>query len=56
MYSILYPESKLLNFPEWFRKRSVYQLRIHKGVVMKIRFPVSLNNKFGAIRSLVPNS
>ena len=42
-----------LDFQEWFRKRSVYLLRIYWGVVMKIQFPVSANAKIGKIRSVV---
>ena len=45
-----------LNFLEWFRKRSVYHLRIYSGVVMKTRSQVSANSKIGMIRSVVLNS
>ena len=56
MYSVLYPESKLTNFPDRIRKRSVYHLEIYWAVVMKIRFPVSASAKIDMVRSVVLDS
>ena len=56
MYSVLYLESKLTNFPDWFRKRSVYHFRVYNGIVAKVRFPVSAKAKNGITRSVVLNS
>ena len=45
-----------VDFPEQFRKRSSYHLRIYCGDMMKIQFPLSANAKIGMIRSVLLNS
>ena len=49
MYSVVYPESNFGGFSrmllEWFRKRSMYRLRIYWGNLMRIRFPVAFSAK-----------
>ena len=43
-------------FPVWFRKRSVYHLRIFWGVVIEMRFPVSASAKVSVNQSVVLDS
>ena len=49
MYSVVNPESNFGGFsrmvPEWFRKRSIYRLRIYWGKLMGIQFPVAVSAK-----------
>ena len=52
----MFPESNLVDFPKWFRKRSLYHVRIYEGVLMKIRFPVSASARIGMLRSVMLNS
>ena len=69
MYSVVYPESHFggcsgmvpeSNFggfpgmvPERFRKRPIYHLRIYRGNLMRIRFPVALSAKIYVTLSVV---
>ena len=59
MYSVVYPESNFSGFsgmvPEWFRKRSLYQLRICWGNLMRIQFPVSVSAKICSSSCVVLN-
>ena len=54
------PESNFGGFPgmvpEWFRKRSMYRLRIYWCNLMRIRFPVALSAKICVILSVVLSS
>ena len=49
MFSVVYPESNFGGFsgmvPEWFRKRSIYRLRIYWGNLMRIQFPIAVSAK-----------
>ena len=60
MYSVLYPESSFGGFsgmvPEWFRKRSIYRLRIYWGNLIRIQFPVAVSPKVCVFPSVVLNS
>ena len=72
MYSVVYPESNfggfsgmvpewfrnqiLVDFPEWFRKRSMYRLRIYWCNLMRIGFPVALRPKICVTLSVVLSS
>ena len=60
MYSVVYPESNFSGFPgivsEWFRKRSIYRLRIYWCKLMRIRFPVALSAQVCVIPPVVLNS
>ena len=60
MYSVVYPESNFDEFsgmvPEWFRKRSMYHLKISWCNLTMIRFPVALSAKFCVTLSLVLSS
>ena len=57
MHPVLYPESNFDRFsgtvPEWFRKRSIYRLRICQGNSIRIQFPVSVDAKLCNIPSIV---
>ena len=60
MHSVVYPESNFGGFsgmvPEWFRKRSIYRLRIYWCNLMRIRFPVALSAKICVTLSIVLSS
>ena len=60
MYSVVYPESNFGGFsgmvPEWFRKCSIYRLRIHWGNLMRIQFRVALSAKICVALSIVLSS
>ena len=60
MYSVVYPESNFGGFsgmvPEWFRKRSIYRLRIYWVNLISIQFPVTVSAKVCVIESVVFNS
>ena len=60
MYSVVYPESNFGGFPgmvpEWFRKCSIYRVRIYWCNLMRIRFPVALSAKICVTLSIVLSS
>ena len=60
MYSVVYPESNFGGLsgmvPEWFRKRSIYRLRIYWCNLMRIQFPVALSAKICFNLSIVLSS
>ena len=60
MYSVLYPESNFGRSSglvlEWFRKRSIYRLRMCWGNLMRIQFPESVSAKICIPPSVVLNS
>ena len=60
MYSVVYPEINCGEVPgmvpEWFRKRSMYRLRIYWCILMKILLPVASGAKICVTLSVVLNS
>ena len=60
MYSVVYLESNFSDFsgmvPEWFRKRSMYCLRVYWDNLMRIRFPVALSANICVTLSVVLSS
>ena len=60
MYSVVFPESNFGGFsgmvPEWFRKRSIYRLRMYWGNLMRIQFPIAVSAKVCVIPPVVLNS